>query len=141
MILHGIYVIINAYGWYHWSDSKNSDTGIPVTVFNFKERLLLTVVVMIGSAAWGYFMHTNTTADFAFADAFILVTSLIAQYLLAVKKLENWVLWIAVDIIAIYIYAQKGLKVTYVLYSIYLLLCILGYRSWSISLNKRLIRN
>ena len=76
-------------------------------------------------------MHKNTSAVYVFPDAFILVASLVAQYLLALKKIENWILWILVDIIAIIIYYLKGLYVTSGLYLLYLILCISGWLQWS----------
>jgi nicotinamide mononucleotide transporter len=136
VILHCIYVVINAYGWYHWTHSGTPETGIPVTTFSNRIRVLLSISVLILVVAWGYFMRQNTQADFAYADAFILIASLLAQYLMALKKLENWILWIVVDVVAIVVYSQKALLVTAVLYGVYLLLCILGYRNWSVSLKK-----
>lgn len=141
VILHGFYVIINAYGWYHWSHSTTSEAGIPVTTFEKGTRLLLAILILVCAGAWGYMMKQNTRADFVYADAFILVSSLLAQYLMALKKLENWILWIVVDVVAIYIYARKGLAVTSVLYFIYLLLCILGFNNWLISLRKTQLQN
>jgi len=136
VILHGVYVLINAYGWYHWTHSGTLEAGIPVTTLSNKIRIFSSLTLLISVALWGYVMQQNTRADFVYADAFILITSLVAQYLMALKKLENWVLWIIVDIVAIAVYAQKALIVTAVLYFIYLLLCILGYRNWSVSLKK-----
>lgn len=136
VILHAIYVAINAYGWYHWTHAPNPESGVPVTVFHNKTRLLISLLILVSSATWGYFMKQNTRAEYVYPDAFILIVSLLAQYLMALKKLENWVLWIIVDIVAIYIYAQKDLQVTSVLYFVYLVLCILGFRNWQISMKK-----
>ena len=131
VILHTVYVILNIYGWYHWTQPALDGKPLPVTRFNTGQNVLLALAILAASLAWGLFMKKNTGADFVYADAFILVASLTAQYLMTLKKLENWMWWILVDIVAILIYSQKKLVVTTVLYSLYLFLCILGLRAWS----------
>ncbi len=81
-------------------------------------------------------MDETTQAEYMYVDAFILVTSLCAQYLLAIKKLENWILWILVDSVAIVLYAVKKLYITSGLYFVYLLLCIVGYLQWRSTLEE-----
>ena len=75
-------------------------------------------------------MANNTDASFPFGDSFTTVTSLVAQFLLARKKLENWILWIIVDFVAIYIYSVKGLHLTTGLYVVYLILSTKGLMDW-----------
>lgn len=130
VILHTVYVILNIYGWYNWSQPAHDGKPLPVTRFSTGQNVLLALGILCAALAWGMFMKNNTGADFAYADAFILVASLTAQYLMTLKKLENWIWWILVDIIAILIYSQKKLVVTSVLYSLYLFLCMLGLRAW-----------
>jgi len=130
VILHSVYVVLNLYGWYRWSRPDHQGNPLPVTRFSLGQNALLSLVILFSSLAWGLFMKKNTHADFAYPNAFILVASLTAQYLMTLKKLENWVWWILVDITAIVIYSQKKLLVTAVLYSLYLFLCILGFRAW-----------
>ena len=79
---------------------------------------------------WGYLMANNTNADFPYGDAFTTVASLVAQFLLARKKLENWIIWIVVDLVAIVIYSLKGLYLTTFLYGVYLLLSAKGLYDW-----------
>jgi nicotinamide mononucleotide transporter len=130
VILHMVYVVLNVYGWYHWSQASRDGKPLQVTRFSTGQNALLALFIPGAALAWGLFMKKNTGADYAYADAFILVASLTAQYLMTLKKLENWIWWILVDIIAILIYSQKKLVVTSVLYSLYLFLCILGFRAW-----------
>ncbi|MEP7269525.1 MAG: nicotinamide riboside transporter PnuC [Saprospiraceae bacterium] len=139
VMLHTIYVVLNAFGWYKWSSKNSTQTeALSVSTLRNSERFFWLLAILVGFVIWGYFLHKNTDASFAFADAFILMASLCAQYLLAIKKLENWVIWIIVDVVAISIYYLKELYVTSVLYAVYLLICILGYVEWKKSL--KLIR-
>ncbi|RMD68810.1 MAG: nicotinamide riboside transporter PnuC, partial [Bacteroidetes bacterium] len=90
--------------------------------------------ILAGAAAWGWFMATHTDADFPYFDAFTTVASLVAQYLMARKKLENWIIWIIVDVVAIQIYYLKGLYVTSFLFVVYLGLSIKGWIDWKRSM-------
>ena len=67
----------------------------------------------------------------AYADSFTAVGSIVAQFLLAKKYIENWILWIIVDIVAIAIYVQLGLYYTAFLFLVYIGLCIFGWISWT----------
>ena len=88
------------------------------------------VLVACGTASWGYGMAKYTDASFPYGDAFIMVASLVAQWLMARKLLESWGFWIAVDIVAIYVYWQKELHMTSGLYAIFLALAIFGFIAW-----------
>lgn len=130
-ILHIVYMILNAYGWWYWSTGRqDTSEDIPVTTLSVRDRWTWILVIIGGFLIWGYVMHTFTDAALPYPDAFTTVTSLVAQYLLARKKIENWILWIVVDVVAITIYSYKGLYPTSFLYTILLLLSISGYISW-----------
>lgn len=130
-ILHIIYVILNIYGWVYWTVKGPVTTGrLPITLLSTTFRIIWLMVILITFVIWGYVVDRNTDASFAYPDAFTTVASLVAQYLLARKKLENWILWILVDIVAINIYLRKDLELTAGLYMILLILSIIGLWKW-----------
>lgn len=90
---------------------------------------LLLAIVVIAAALGGYMAH-NTDASFPYADALTTSLSLVASVLMLKKIIENWVLWIIMDLIAIPIYFLKGLYVTSGLYVIFLVLAIMGLVQW-----------
>jgi nicotinamide mononucleotide transporter len=79
-----------------------------------------------------YFISIDDSAPFL--DALTTVLSLIAQYLLNFKRLENWFVWITADVIYVYLYIYKELYLTAVLYAIFIGMCIAGYNAWKKSL-------
>ncbi len=143
-ILNIIYVLLNVYGWWYWSKKTKSteeeDSGLPVTHLSHLDIALWTGLIVVGTGIWGYLMDTRTDADFAYFDAFTTVASLVAQYLLARKKLENWIIWIVVDLVAINIYYLKELYFTSVLYGIFLALCVLGLIEWKRSMRPSAVK-
>ena len=130
LILHVIYIGVQIYGWHHWLYGGKDRTELPVTRMTIKTNAMWSAVALTGTAAWGYLMASTTDASVPYGDAFTTATSLVAMWLQAQKKLESWLFWIAVDVIAIGIYWYKELLLTSGLYAVFLILCLIGYASW-----------
>ncbi len=135
LILHIIYVVMQIYGWYHWLHGGRGRGGLEVTRLDPSGLLIWPVAVITGSFGWGWLMASQTDAALPYADAFTTVASLTAQWLLARKKLECWLLWIAVDLVAIGIYWSKELLLTSGLYAVFLVLATMGFFAWRRSMN------
>lgn len=130
LILHVIYIGVQAYGWYHWLHGGRNDGALRVTRLSVPWIVGWALVCVAGTAAWGTAMASWTDASFPYGDAFTTVTSLVAMWLQARKHLETWVFWILVDVVAIGIYLAKALFLTSGLYLAFLVLCVLGFRAW-----------
>ncbi|MEE9438070.1 MAG: nicotinamide riboside transporter PnuC [Saprospiraceae bacterium] len=134
--LHIIYIFLNMYGWYIWSNKTYKSIVTPTKLLPLN-GLIATFLGTVGfTLILGYLMHTYTDADLPYFDAFTTSGSLIAQYLLAKKYLQNWWLWIIVDIVAIPMYLYKGLYIIAGLFAVYLILSIYGYLEWKKAVNK-----
>jgi nicotinamide mononucleotide transporter len=134
LILHCIYIVLQIYGWYHWLHGGGENNALRASRMSLLLSALWALAALAGASGWGFLMASYTDAALPYPDAFIISTSLIAQWLMAQKKIENWIFWIAVDIVAIGVYFLKGLYVTTGLYFVFLLLCILGFSEWRKSL-------
>ncbi|QDT64885.1 nicotinamide riboside transporter PnuC [Calycomorphotria hydatis] len=130
LALHVIYVFLQLYGWYHWAYGGKSTASLKVTLLRLELRLLWLVFAVFGTFGLGFLMSTYTDASLPYGDAFTTVVSLIAQWFMTRKKLESWICWVAVDVVAIGIYLQKELYLTTGLYAIFLVLAISGYVAW-----------
>lgn len=130
VILHVIYVLLNIYGWWNWSRKDDKIEKLKVTHLRDSSKYLWGGLIIFGTVLWGWIMDTYTDASFAYFDAFTTVASLSAQYLLAKKKIENWIIWIIVDIVAVNIYFFKDLYLTAGLYVLFMVLCVSGLINW-----------
>ena len=130
MGLQGAYVVMQAYGWWHWLHGREGEVELPVTRVTPSAASGWVAVGVFGTAGLGTVMARYTDADLAYWDAATTVMSLVAQYLQARKVLECWLVWIAVDVLAIGIYLYKDLHVTTLLYAVFLGLATWGYLSW-----------
>lgn len=134
--LQVVYLVLSLYGWWHWS--RGTASAAPVLVTRTPRRLWL-VLAAIGIATW--FTLATITARLPGAamprlDAALVATSLVAQWMMTRKLRENWILWIAVDVVYIGLFITRGLQLTAVLYAVFLGLAILGLVQWTRSANR-----
>lgn len=127
--LQAVYFVLSIYGWYLWLHPGNGREELPVTRVEPRAWLLLAAIEVAGVGLMGGFL-SHTDAAFPWIDSSTTVASLIAQWLMTKKKLENWLVWIAADVVMIAMYAAKGMTMTSGLYVLYLLLCVRGIMQW-----------
>jgi nicotinamide mononucleotide transporter len=131
MGLQVYFFIMNVYGWYFWSNNKNQDeASSPVLSISKKEIIISIVAVIAFSYIIGTLLHRNTDASFPFIDSFCTACSLVAQVFLARKVMENWLIWIFVDIIYVGVYFSKDLYATGLMYALYVYIAAVGYTDW-----------
>lgn len=135
MILQIIYVVLQIYGWYHWLYGAKDKANLPVTKSKSTELVSWIMAGLVGMVVWGFLMNRYTDAAAPYPDAFIVVGSLIAQWLMARKRLDSWLFWIAVDVVAIAVYGYKALYFTAGLYLVFLGLCVIGLEQWKKSMH------
>jgi nicotinamide mononucleotide transporter len=128
-LLNAYYLLMAIYGWQQWQ--KNSGKNVSIQSWPVKRHVwsifLLTVLSFIISAVGSSIFDT----DYLYLDAFITVFSVFTTVLVARKIRENWLYWIAIDAVAVYLYFAKGLVLTGLLFVIYSLFAIYGYMQWS----------
>jgi nicotinamide mononucleotide transporter len=130
VLLHVIYVFLQLYGWYCWGKPTRPDQGPRITRLGLRGWLGWGVVGSSGALLLGFTMHRLADATLPYADSAVAVFSLVAQYLLARRILENWLIWIGVDVLATGVYFTKGLYVTMGLYTVFLVMAYMGWTAW-----------
>ena len=135
--LQVVYVVLLMYGWYRWSRGLQ-DRPLPVTKLSGAERWLAAATIAALTGIFYFVLKRFTDSDVPFADAITTGMSLVAQYLVAQKKIENWIIWIVADIIYVWLFIYKDLNFTSVLYFIFIILAIKGFIEWKRNLRKAL---
>jgi nicotinamide mononucleotide transporter len=130
MGLQVIYAVLSVYGWYAWLYGGEGRTELHVTRTGPRLGAILVVVALTGSALLGTVLQHATDAALPFMDSFLSSTSLVAQWMMTKKKLENWLAWIAVDVLYVGMFIFKGLFLTAGLYAVFLALAVRGYLDW-----------
>ena len=129
-LLQIFFFVVNIYGWWHWARAKAEIGEVAVELLSWRARGAWIAGLIAATAAWGWMMATRTDAHFPYWDGAIAMLSVAAQLLMSRRYLENWILWIAVDILAVGLYWVKDLKLTAALYVVFLALSIWGLEEW-----------
>jgi nicotinamide mononucleotide transporter len=131
MGLQIVYVVLQIQGWYEWSrGDRAADDKIAVRNLSQRQWQITGILLIVGTLCIGAAMQRLTDASLPWIDAFTTTLSLLAQWWMNKKFLENWILWIAVDVVYLYQYSYKALYFTTALYAVFLGLAIWGYFEW-----------
>jgi len=137
MGLQVVYLALSIYGWYQWLYGGANRTELTVSRATAREWLIVTPIVLVFWIALARYTATLPGVALPSLDAGLATVSLVAQWMMTRKIIENWMLWIVADIIYVPMYVYKGLPVTAVLYAVFLVLAVVGLRSWSRSYRAR----
>jgi nicotinamide mononucleotide transporter len=132
--LQGVYVVVSVYGWYEWLHGGKDHGRLAVSRASVRWLFGLAAAGMIASVAVGLLLRHRTDAALPFPDAATTAFSLVAQWMATRKWLENWLVWIAVDVAYVAMYVSQGLYPTSGLYAIFLVLAFFGFREWRASM-------
>lgn len=127
--LNVLYVALGFLGWYWWLKGGVHRTALNVGRVSRLSALVLAAVGLASTAGMTVFLASIHDSA-PFLDALTTVLSLIAEYMLARKLLENWGVWITADVIYIGLYTYRSLYLTAVLYALFLTMCVVGFVSW-----------
>ena len=136
MGVNGYYFVMSVYGWYYWTNTDGNKDQIPVTINSLRENFY-SVGILGGSFGILVFVLINfTDSDVPFWDATTTAFAILGMWLMARKKLENWIAWIITDLISIPLYFHKGLVLTSFQFLIFTVLATMGYFAWKKSLEE-----
>ena len=133
------YLLIAIYGWMAWKygfklfsakREKNGDEKLRISHVPKKLWIRLVVVYVLLQLSITWVLITYTNSDVPWLDSFTTSVSILAMWLLARKYLEQWLVWIVVDIVSVVLYLYKDLYYTSALYAVYAIIAIFGYYKW-----------
>jgi nicotinamide mononucleotide transporter len=132
-----LYFIMSVYGWYRWTHPRK-DKQLPKVAFSSRREhftaLLITVVSFFGLV---YVLGKYTDSTVVYLDSFTTSVFITGMWLMAIKKVENWMYWIIGDLVSVPLYFHKGLAFTGVQFFIFLIIAVAGYLAWrNIALNE-----
>jgi len=136
MGLQGYYFITSIYGWWMWLYGGQSHEGVAVSKTPVKLYLIFGFIFVAVTLSWGFLLGKFTDASLTYIDSALTIASLIAQWMMARKYLENWMIWIVADAIYVAMYFYKNLHLTAILYAVFLALAVMGYFQWKKDLQK-----
>jgi nicotinamide mononucleotide transporter len=125
------FAVVAFWGWYQWLRGHSADgSALRITRLTRRGLALTVTACALLWPATGLFLKTFTDTDVPWWDAFPTAVSLVGQFLLGRKFIENWAVWIAVNIVSVGLFAYKGLWLTVGLYSVFIALSWVGWKEW-----------
>jgi nicotinamide mononucleotide transporter len=124
------YVSIGFYGWSQWKSEDDQSTNFIVNIWSKSQHLAAISMILVFSLVSGLLLESYTYAASPFLDALVTWGAVIATYMVAKKVLENWIYWFVIDTISIFLFVARDLWITALLFMIYIVIILFGYRSW-----------
>lgn len=125
------FVVVALWGWWQWLRGTMDDgTALRVRALPRREALVCALALAIAWPALALFLDHRTDSDVPWFDAFPTAASVVGQWLLGRKYVENWAVWLLVNVISVALFALKGLWLTVLLYAVFAALSVLGWRAW-----------
>jgi nicotinamide mononucleotide transporter len=128
--LQVFFLVIQLYGWWKWARARDGAGAVPVGWMTGRQRLVWAAAALLGGLADGWLLSHYTPDVAPWLDATTTALSVAAQFLLSLRRIENWLLWILVDIISVALYLWRGLLPTTALYAVFMVLAIAGLLQW-----------
>jgi len=125
-----VFIAVSAWGWTQWLHGGADHQALQVSRLSRRGRWLCGFGWLAGFALLSLFLRCYTDTDVPYTDGFLTAGSLVGQFLLSRKKLENWHVWIAVDVLYIGLYIYKDLMLTALLYALFVVMAAIGLRAW-----------
>ena len=129
--LQVFYVVMGIYGWSQWSASNASNPSFIVNTWSKYQHMIAISIILALSLLSGFLLERYTDAALPFLDALVSWGAVVATYMVAKKLLENWIYWFVIDATSIFLFIERGLWLSAVLFATYLVIIFFGYQSWS----------
>ncbi len=124
------YVVISAYGWWHWTREEELQGTLIVSTWPVRRHLLACGITVLMSAVTAKWLASQTQAAWPFLDSLTTWGSLYATWLQARVKLENWLYWIFIDSVLSFLFGSRGLLFVALLSVVYLGVSTVGFMRW-----------
>ncbi len=128
--LQVFYLIMAVYGWWQWHHHKNSEDDLEIHCWSARTHLITIGAILLLSAIFGYSLQHSTRAALPYIDSFTTWGAVVTTYMVTKKVLENWLYWIVIDGASVYLYIDRGLYLTALLFILYVVIVIIGFFQW-----------
>ena len=135
--LQVFYFAMAFYGWSLWSKYPKFDAKKPVVRWGWKKHVLVITGLIALAVTSGYILTLYTDAALPYLDSFTTISAVFTTYMVAQKILENWIYWIVIDLLSVYLYCQRDLALTSILYLFFAVIALYGYYQWFRSWKER----
>ena len=131
------YLAMAFYGWYQWRDAQTETVSLRVSKWRAKQHVVALALIAILTFVSGSLLNSGTDANWPYLDSFTTWASVVTTFMVARKILENWLYWLVIDSVSIYLYLDRELYFTSLLFAIYIVIIFFGWFAWNRSYRQR----
>jgi nicotinamide mononucleotide transporter len=124
------YIAMAVYGWWSWRHGWAENNALPVMSWPLAFHVPVLVLIAVLTFLSGFLLSHYSDAAFPYVDSFTTWAAIVTTWMVARKILQNWHYWFVIDAISVYLYSSRGLYLTALLFCVYLVLIVVGYRAW-----------
>lgn len=124
------YLAMAGYGWYQWRNAGASNETLKVTIWSVEKHGAAIGLITLLTVLSGYLLNSGTDARLPFLDSFTTWASVVTTFMVARKVLENWIYWLVIDSVSIFLYLDRELYFTALLFAVYIVIIFFGWFSW-----------
>ncbi len=134
--LQVFYIAMAVYGWYSWKHGEGPDHSLPVSSWPLRRHVAPLVSILFLTLASGFLLSRYSNAAMPYLDSFTTWGAIVTTWMVARKIIQNWHYWFIIDSVSVYLYISRGLWLTALLFVLYLVLIVVGYRQWRHSMEE-----
>lgn len=131
------YLAMAFYGGYQWQGAQGEATSLPVSRWSAAQHVKALALIAVLTFASGSLLNSGTDANLPYLDSFTTWASVVTTFMVARKILENWLYWLVIDSVSIFLYIDRGLYFTALLFAIYIVIIFFGWIAWNRSYRER----
>ena len=125
------YLAMAVFGWNQWRRANDGSTSLQVSMWRMQQHLIALALIALLTFISGYLLNSGSDAQLPYLDSFTTWGSVVTTYMVTRKILENWIYWLVIDSISIYLYIDRELYFTAMLFVVYIAITFFGWFSWS----------
>jgi len=131
------YLAMAFYGWYQWRGAQTETVSLRVSKWRAKQHVVALALIATLTFVSGSLLNSGTDANLPYLDSFTTWASVVTTFMVARKILENWFYWLVIDSVSIYLYLDRELYFTSLLFAIYVVIIFFGWFAWNRSYRQR----
>lgn len=128
--LNVFYVVMAIYGFYQWKYGGQQGQELTITSWDLNQHLKALLLIALLVIVSGYLLNNHTGAALPYVDSFTTWAAVLTTWMVARKVLENWLYWVVIDVISVWLFIQKGLFLYALLFVFYTFIALYGYIQW-----------
>lgn len=128
--LNGFYLLMAIVGWRQWRHGGQGNTELTISRLRLNQHFMVVGAVGLLSFASGYWLSHNSSAALPYVDSFTTWAAVITTWMVTRKILENWLYWVVIDLVSMWLFVQRELYLYALLFALYTVIAIYGYRRW-----------